>query len=161
MLVISRGSVVVVEELVVEDVLAVVEDVLVEVDILVVVLLVELVVLTVDAVERVVVEELEVEAVLEVVVVEVVLVEVEVVGSTGKNSKKISEISIGAAPLLTLLISIYAPVNCAGVNGPPRTTLPGPGEMIFSNGTGPGPVFINISGGDNGANKESRSHTTT
>ena len=161
---ISRGSVVVVEELVVDDVLTVDEVVLVELEVLEVVLLVELVVLEVDTVELVVVEELDVEAVDEVVEVVEVLVEVlveDVVGYHGKNSKNISEISIGPAPLLTLLISMYAPVSCAGVNGPPATTLPGPGEMMFSNGTGPGPLFMNISGGDSGANRASMSHATT
>jgi hypothetical protein len=159
--VINRGSVVVVEELVVDDVLAVDEVVLVELEVLEVVLLVELVVLNVDTVELVVVEELEVEAVLEVVEVLVEVLVEDVVGDHGKNSKNISEISIGPAPLFTLLISIYAPVNCAGVNGPNCTTLPGPGETIFSNGTGPGPLFMNISGGDSGANRASRSHATT
>jgi len=161
MLVINRGSVVVVEELVVDDVLTVDEVVLVELEVLEVVLLVELVVLEVDTVELVVVEELEVEAVLEVVVVEVVEVVEDVVGNHGRNSKNISEISIGEAPLLTLLISMYAPVSCAGVNGPPKTILPGPGEMMFSNGTGPGPLFMNISGGDSGASRASMSHATT
>ncbi len=133
--------------------------VLVEVEVLEVVLVVELVVLELDVVELV---ELEVETVLEVVDVVVVEVEVEVeevVGDHGKNSKNISEISTGAAPLLTLLISMYAPVSCAGVNGPPVTTLPRPGETIFSNG--PGIVFWNSSGGDNGARIASLIHATT
>lgn len=161
MLVINRGSVVVVEELVVDDVLTVDEVVLVELEVLEVVLLVELVVLEVDTVELVVVEELEVEAVLEVVEVLVVVVVEDVVGYHGKNSKNTSEISIGPAPLFTLVISIYAPVNCAGVNGPPKTILPGPGEMMLSNGTGPGPLFMNISGGDIGVRSASLIHATT
>ncbi len=129
------------------------------VEVLDVVLEVVLVELEVDTVEVVVVVELEVETVLEVVLVEVEVVVEEVVGNHGRNSKNTSEISTGAAPLFTLLISMYAPVSCAGVNGPPATTLPGPGETIFSNG--PGMVFWNGSGGDSGAKIASLIHATT